>query len=314
MNDDDPIVLAEVDKRYGRKKPVLRHLDLRVPAGSTTALLGRNGVGKSTLLKILAGLHPLDGGVARVLGMDPWRQGLAVKAKIGFVPETTAFHPKWRVGDAIELVRSIRKGAWDRDEERRLLGVFDLPERERIGALSKGYRAKLALLLALGHHPAVILLDEPASGLDPVVRREVLASLVDAIHGEGRTVLLSSHVMTDVERLSDRVAFLAGGRIVLEGETEEVRTRAKRVVVGPVSEDSDLADLPGSPRVLRQGSEAVLTYLADGETAAERLRESERFRDVRVTGVNLEDLFVDLLGERAPSAGGATREVEPCVV
>lgn len=297
MTESDPIVLAEVEKRYGKKR-VLNRLDFRIPRGSTTALLGRNGAGKSTLLRILAGLLPRDGGEARVLGMDPWRKGLAVKAAIGYVPEATVFHPKWRVEHAIELVRSIRKKRWDREEERRLADVFELPLRERIGNLSKGYRAKLALLLALGHRPEMILLDEPASGLDPVVKREVLASLVDAIHGEGRTVLLSSHVMTDVERLADRVAFLAGGKIVLEGDTEDVRGRAKRIRIGPIAADADLTDLPGSPLVDRRGTEALLTYLDGADSAAAELRATGRFADVTVTGVNLEDLFVDLLGDR----------------
>ena len=225
MSGYEPIVLVEVGKRYG-KKLVLRDLTLKVPEGSTTALLGRNGAGKSTLIRILTGLLPRDGGAARVLGLDPGKKPRDVKAVIGYVPEVTPFNPKWRVRDAIELSKAFRKKTWDDAEEKRLIDAFDLSASEKIGSLSKGYRAKLALLLAFAHKPQVILLDEPASGLDPVVRREVLASLVDAIHGEGRTVLLSSHLMEDVERLADRVAFLDGGRIVLEGETEEVRARS----------------------------------------------------------------------------------------
>jgi ABC-2 type transport system ATP-binding protein len=225
MDGNDPIVLVEVEKRFGRKR-VLRDLTLMVPRGSTTALLGRNGAGKSTLIRILAGLLPRDGGEARVIGIDPGRKPKQVKALTGYVPEATPFHPKWRVKDAIEMSRAFRGRTWDDAEEGRLIEAFALSPKERIGSLSKGYKAKLALLLALAHKPEVILLDEPASGLDPIVRREVLASLVDAIHGEGRTVLLSSHLMEDVERLADRVAFLAGGKIVLEGETEEVRARS----------------------------------------------------------------------------------------
>ncbi|MEN8150687.1 MAG: ABC transporter ATP-binding protein [Planctomycetota bacterium] len=293
MSELDPIVLIEVEKRFGRKK-VHRGLDLAVPRGSVTALLGRNGAGKSTLLQMLTGLMPRDGGEIRVLGMDPWREPLKVKAAVGYVAEHTAFHPKWRVRDTIDLVRSLRKARWDRKEEWRLVDLFELPLGEKIGKLSKGYRAKLALLLALAHRPEVLLLDEPASGLDPIVKREVLASIVDTITEEGRTVLLSSHQMEDVERLADRVAFLAGGRIVLEGCTEEIRTNARRLAVGPIEDDRPLADLPGDPFVARRGREAVLTYLDGTNGAAELL--GERFRDVNEIGVNLEDLFVDLLG------------------
>jgi len=294
MPDIDPITLVEVSKRFGRKR-VLNHLDLTVPRGSVTALLGRNGAGKSTLLKMLTGLMPRDGGAIRVMGMDPWREPKAVKAAVGYVAETTAFHPRWRVRDAIDLVRSVRRKSWDREEEWRLVDAFELPLGARIGSLSKGYRAKLALLLALGHRPETLLLDEPASGLDPVVKREVLASLVDTITDEGRTVLLSSHQMEDVERLADRVAFLSNGKIVLTGDTGEIRGRARRIAVGPIGGRSPLADLPGAPYVSRHGREAVLTYLEGADEAMPALR--ERFRDVNEIGVNLEDLFVDLLGE-----------------
>jgi len=303
MPDQDPIVLVEVEKRYGRKR-VLSGLDLRVPKGGATALLGRNGAGKSTLLKILAGLLPRDGGEARMMGIDPGRKPKAVKARIGYVAESTPFHPRWRVKDAIGLVKAIRKRTWDREEEARLVDAFSLPLRAKIGSLSKGYRAKLALLLALGHKPETILLDEPAGGLDPVVRREVLASLVDTITEEGRTLLFSSHLMEDVERLSDRIAFLAGGKIILEGDAESIRAKARRIAVGPLPKAEPLGDVPGSPLVLRREHEAVLTYLDGAEEAAATLTGSGRFEDVREIGVNLEDLFVDLLSEE--------REEAPC--
>lgn len=287
--------------RFGRRT-VLDEVALTVPAGSTTALLGRNGAGKSTLIRILTGLLPRTAGRVSVLGLDPGRHARAVKARIGYVPETSAFHPRWRVSHAIELTRGLRGRAWDRDEERRLLDVFCLPARERIDRLSKGARAKLALLLALAHRPPVVILDEPASGLDPVVKREVLATLVDAISSEGRTVLLSSHLIEDVERLADRVAFLGEGRILLEGGAEEVRRRARRLVVGPVAPDEALADLPGRPLVRRRGREAVLTYLRDGPEAAHAIRAAERFTHVAEDGINLEQLFVGLLGEEVKEA------------
>jgi ABC-2 type transport system ATP-binding protein len=303
MQASDPIVLAEVGKRYGRNQ-VLKDLDLRVPKGGATALLGRNGAGKSTMLKILTGLLPRDGGEARVMGIDPGKRPKAVKEIIGYVPESTPFHPRWRVKDAIGLVRAIRKDMWIPEEEARLVDAFALPLTAKIGSLSKGYRAKLALLLALGHKPQTILLDEPASGLDPVVRREVLASLVDTITEEGRTLLFSSHLMEDVERLSDRIAFLAGGKIVLEGDAETIRAQARRVAVGPLPKAEPLGEVPGSPLVLRREHEAVLTYLDGATEAADALRASGRFEDVREIGVNLEDLFVDLLSEE--------REEVPC--
>jgi ABC-2 type transport system ATP-binding protein len=228
MRGADPVVLAGLVKSFGRRE-VLTGVDLRVPRGSTTAILGRNGAGKSTLFRILCGILPRSGGEVRTLGLDPAHSAREIKARIGYVAEATPFHPRWRVRDAIGLVRSLRDDDWDGMEESRLREAFALPLRARIGTLSKGERAKLALLLALGHRPELVLLDEPASGLDPVMRREVLATLVDAIHEQGRTLLIASHRMDDVERLADRVAFLSGGRIVLSGEAEEVRARSENL-------------------------------------------------------------------------------------
>jgi ABC-2 type transport system ATP-binding protein len=152
----------------------------------------------------------------------------------------------------------------------------------------------------------VLLLDEPASGLDPIVRREVLLSLIDALTGEGRTVLLSSHLMEDVERLADRLAFLDAGRIVLEGDAEEIRGRARRVTVGPLPHGVDLGPVPGRPQVERRGERAVLTYLEGAEEAARHIRKTGRFTQVDVTGMNLEELYVDLLAKQ--------KEVASCAV
>jgi ABC-2 type transport system ATP-binding protein len=302
MPRDDVVKVVGLEKRYGRKR-VLEGLDLAVPAGSTTALLGRNGSGKTTLLRILSGFMPRNAGKVAVLGLDPARKALRVKERIGTVPDVSPLNLKWRVSDAIGLVRAIRKRRWDAAEERRLVRMFDLPLQARIGTLSKGERAKLALLLALGHRPELLLLDEPASGLDPVVRREVLASLVDAIHEEGRTVLVSSHRMDDVGRLADRVAFLSGGRILLAGETEEIRARARRIEVAPVPAREEI---PGNPLVSLRGEDASLTYVDGGSEAANRLRASGRYRSVEESAMNLEDLFVDLLGNRTEGKKEAT--------
>jgi ABC-2 type transport system ATP-binding protein len=221
----DAITIRDAAAGYGRRA-ILDGLSLAVPEGSVTALLGRNGAGKSTLFRLLLGLLPRRRGEVFVLGLDPARAALAVKERTGFVPESADLNPRFRVRDVIALVRGLRRRRWDDAEERRLAAVFDLPPRTRIGALSKGMKAKLTLLLALAPRPDLLLLDEPASGLDPVVRREVLSALVDEIAREGRTVLMASHRMDDVERLADRVAFLDGGRIVRAGPVEAVRAEA----------------------------------------------------------------------------------------
>ncbi len=223
MSTAEPITIQGLKKRYG-KKQVLTGVTLSVPRGVTTALLGRNGAGKTTILRILAGLLPRNGGEVSVAGLDPWKQAIRVKAITGYVPDAPMFHPRWRVRDAMSLVKSARRRSWDEREARRLAETFQLAGSDRIGALSKGARAKLSLLLALSHHPEVVLLDEPASGLDPLSRKEVLGTLVEIMEREGAAILISTHRLDDVERLAERVAFLKGGEIVAEGLTEELRT------------------------------------------------------------------------------------------
>ena len=236
----EPIRIEGLSKRYGRKR-ILEEVTLSVPPGVTTALLGRNGAGKTTILRILAGLLPRNGGAVSVAGIDPGKHAKRVKAVTGYVPDVPVFHPRWRVRDAIGLVRSARKRRWDDAEAKRLRDAFDLAPASRIGDLSKGARAKLSLLLALAHRPEVVLLDEPASGLDPLSRKEVLGSLVDIMEREGTAILISTHRLDDVERLAERVAFLKDGEIVVEGVTEELR--AGRGVPEAILEHPGLAEL-----------------------------------------------------------------------
>lgn len=240
MQRAEPILIQGLNKRFGRKQ-VLSSVTLSVPRGVTTALLGRNGAGKTTLLRILAGLLPRNGGAVSVAGIDPGKHSKRVKAVTGYVPDVPVFHPRWRVRDAVDLVMSARRNRWDSEEAKRLQDVYGLAPSDRIQDLSKGARAKLSLLLALAHRPEVVLLDEPASGLDPVSRKEVLGSLIDIMEREGTAILISTHRLDDVERLAERVAFLKDGEIVVEGVTEELR--AGRGVPEASLEHPGLAEL-----------------------------------------------------------------------
>jgi ABC-type multidrug transport system ATPase subunit len=292
----DSVVLERVRKRFERRE-VLREVNWRVPAGSTTALFGRNGAGKTTLIRMLLGVLPCDGGRLSVLGLDPARKPRAVKARVGHVSESMPFHPRWRVEDALDLVQSIRGRAWQPRLARELMEAFQLPGRARIHHLSRGQRIQLGLVLALGHRPELVLLDEPVAGLDPVVQRDVLASLVDAVHRDGRTIVLASHRLDDVERLADRVAFLHQGRMVLEGPLDALRQEARRLAVRPAAPPEFFVDLPGRPFVKREGDRAVLTYLEGAREAETALRASGRFEEVEVERLNLETLYLDVLGE-----------------
>ena len=226
--------------RFGRKR-VLEGLNLDVPSGSVTALVGPNGAGKSTLLRILVGALVPNGGRASVLGLDPAREGPRVRARAGYVPDRFEV-PRWMRGR--DWLRFLARfyASWSVDEEQRLLGLLQLDPSDKIADLSKGARAKLALVAALAHRPKLLLLDEPFSGLDVSARDAIATAIFGHLREESRTVLFVSHSLSDVERLADRIAILEGGRVVRAGELETVA----RAAGGGVDLQSALRAVPAS--------------------------------------------------------------------
>lgn len=197
--------------RFGRRR-VLDGLDLDVARGSVTALVGRNGAGKSTLLRVLVGALVPDGGATRVLGLDPSRQGARVRARVGYVADRLDV-PAWVRGrDWLAFVAQFHP-KWNAECELRYVELLELDVATKVAEMSKGTRAKLALVAALAHEPDVLLLDEPFSGLDSVVRRSISTAVLTSLRDDARTVLLVSHSLSDVERLADRVAILTEGRV-----------------------------------------------------------------------------------------------------
>lgn len=206
---------------FGRRR-VLDGVDLEVPAGQVTALLGKNGAGKSTLFRILTGVMSHRSGSVRVLGLDPRCDGPTIRLRVGIVPERLEL-PRWmRVADHFDFLEPFFP-TFDRAEVARLLLRLELDPRAKVATLSKGERAKHALVAALAHRPEVLLLDEPFSGLDPIVRHDVLEVVLGHLREDGRTVLLVSHSMADVERIADRVVILDEGKVKFSGDVEDVR-------------------------------------------------------------------------------------------
>jgi ABC-2 type transport system ATP-binding protein len=224
--------------RFGRRF-VLDDLALEVPRGSVTALVGRNGAGKSTLLRVLVGALVPDAGHARVLGIDPAREGARVRARCGYVPDRIEVATWMRGTDWLAFVARFYP-TWSAADAQRWIGAVELDARQRVCDMSKGARTKLALVAALAHAPELLLLDEPFSGLDVGVRRAVTTAVLTSLRDEARTVLLVSHSIRDVERIADRVAVLDGGRIVRAGDIEDV-ARAEH---GALDLESTLLALP----------------------------------------------------------------------
>jgi ABC-2 type transport system ATP-binding protein len=214
------IELHRVSKTYPGKV-ALDHLSLTVPVGAIFALLGDNGAGKSTTIRILNGLTPADGGRARVLGCDAWDDAALLRGRIGYVPERPKFYDWMSVREVGWFISGFQAAGYF-DRYLNLTRQFLLEPRARVSTLSKGQYAKVALALALAVDPEVLILDEPTSGLDLLVRREFLASMV-RLAGQGRTILICSHQVAEIERIASHVAFLHAGKVLLTATMDQLR-------------------------------------------------------------------------------------------
>src|ERR1700744_255331 len=225
-------------KRFG-KATALDGLDLVVRTGEVHAFLGPNGAGKTTTIRVLLGLLRKDGGAARLLGGDPWREATALHARLAYVPGDVTLWPGLTGGEIIDLLGRLR-GGMDAQRRDALIERFALDPAKKARAYSKGNRQKVALIAALASNAELLLLDEPTSGLDPLME----AAFRDCITGErrhGRTVLLSSHILAEAEALSDRVTISRGGRTAETGTLAELRHLTRTTVdaelAAPVSLD-----------------------------------------------------------------------------
>ena len=226
---DHAIETERLTCRYGRTRAVA-DLTMHVPTGSIYALLGPNGAGKTTTLKALMNLRPPASGVARVLGVDSRALGPADLARIGYVSENQRIPSNLTIGEVEAFCRPWYP-TWDAALATELRERFGLDPRARIKTLSRGTRLKVQCLLALAPRPRLLILDEPFSGLDPVVRDDLTTGVLSLADRDGWSVLLTSHEMDDVERLADHVGFLAGGALLVEEPMQTLLARFRRVEV-----------------------------------------------------------------------------------
>src|SRR5690349_12754897 len=218
---DEPVIAVAGLSRRFKSKLALDDVNLNIERGQVFGLVGANGAGKTTLIKHVLGLLKAESGTVRVFGLDPVTDPVGVLSRVGFLSEDRDL-PGWmRVDELIRYTRAFHRN-WDAAYAGRLREQFQLDPVARIKQLSRGELAKAGLLVALAHRPELLVLDEPSSGLDPVVRREMLEAIVRTVADEGRTVFFSSHLLDEIERVSDRVAMMAGGRVVLQGRLDEI--------------------------------------------------------------------------------------------
>ncbi len=307
LGDDDRsrylIDLRDLHKKHGHTT-ALAGLTLQVPRGAVCALLGVNGSGKTTALKLLLGMARPDRGTGWVFGrrIDCENDSVEIRRRTGFVTETKELYQHLTVQRSIQVTRKFYP-RWRDDLEQRLLQEFALPPKQRVTALSKGMRAKLALLLACCRGAELLVLDEPTDGLDPAAAEQLLQSLLGLVADEAVTVLLSSHQLHEVERVADRVAILHAGRVVLHGELDDLRRRVRRVRLVLPDERSATPEVPAhiiALHVERQGRVwSVLVAGAqdgDAERWGEELAARSAATSVEFHPVGLRELFLAVSG------------------
>jgi ABC-2 type transport system ATP-binding protein len=233
-------------KRYGSTW-ALHDCELTIPPGSVTALVGPNGAGKTTLLQLAVGLIEPTTGAVSVLGHDPRADALTVLPRVGFVAQDHPLPRRLTIGETLRLGRELNP-SWNDAVAQRRIDELGLSRRQRIGTLSGGQQAQVALTLALAKQPQVLLLDEPVASLDPLARREFLTGVLQAVTETGITVVLSSHIVADLERICDRIIILADGRPQLFGPIEDILA-GHRLLTGP---RTDAASVNRVHRVIRE--------------------------------------------------------------
>ena len=293
------VELSGVTKRYGTATAI-NDLTLTIPRGTTLGLIGPNGAGKSTTIRILLGLLAPTAGVVRVLGLDVATDAPRIRRRVGYVPERHDIYPWMSIGEVIRFTQVFYE-TWDQSLCNEMIDLFKLDLRKKVKHLSKGMLVKLGLLLAVSHRPELLILDEPTTGLDPIVQEDFLDGVLQTICHNRCTVLFSSHNLGDVRRLADSVCILREGKIIVQRGVDELLAAAKRVRA--VLSDGHLPRwVP--PRTLWQQvqrREWMLTIDDFNPEILEQLKAENPVESIEIFDLSLGDLFRDyILGESVP--------------
>jgi len=290
---DTIIQTVNLHKQF-KDTQVLTGLNLQVKAGQVVGLLGTNGSGKTTLIKCILGLLKATSGTSTVFGQNSWDINAAAKSRLGYVSQDFVLIP-WMTVKSITEYTGAFYDQWDQDFVTHLIKEWKLSETQRVGALSVGQRQKLAVIIALGHHPELLVLDEPVASLDPVARRQFLQSLIEFTEEEENTILFSTHITSDLERVASHLAFLDNGKVGYFGELDSLKHQVKRI---RITAEQDLPlnlNIPGTLRSQIDGKHALLA-VKDFDALTLQTLSNELHATTTVEDLNLEEIFLELSG------------------
>ncbi len=293
---NDVLEFRNVVRAYVRGVPVLNGVTFSVAEGEVVGLLGRNGSGKTTLIHIAMGMLFPQGGTVRVFGLSPTERAVEVKKRIGYVAEDQVLPRTSSIAELIAFHRYLFP-RWDAVLERQILDRFSLHTKSKILGLSKGQARAVALLCAVCHRPELLILDEPAAGLDPAARREFLEVAIQFLNRAGATILYSSHYMDDIERLGSRAVMLDEGKVFLDAGVDRLREEYCVVLIPArsVSDAEILTRVPGYLRARRHYGDWHTVFHGSPEAVKKLLEQSLGSNGIRCARTNLEELFVELM-------------------
>jgi len=293
---DRAIQAQHLVKRFRGGVTAVDGVDLEIPRGAVYGLIGRNGAGKTTLLRLMMGLLRPSEGSVRVLGAELLDAPRAHRARVAYVSQQQPL-PAWMTLDELGRYLSHFYDAWDPVYARALADRFGLEDDRPIGAMSGGEQRKASLLLALAARPEVLLLDEPAAGLDPIARRGLIEELVDVLaSGRDCTVVLSTHIIADLERIAESVGIMDRGRLVASDRLDALQSGTRRVQV-IVEGEPRAVEIPGALRTTREGPVTTAIVRLSDPSALDKLGATPGLR-VNVFPLGLEDIFVELFGQQ----------------
>jgi len=285
----------------------VKDLDLAVKRGAVYGLIGRNGSGKTTTLRLLLGLLRLDRGMTQILGCNFWQDSRSVRQRVAYVSQTQRLPGDMSLEDLCRSLKYFYQN-WDQAHARNLANRWELPWKRPVGSFSNGEHCRAALLLAFATRPEVLVLDEPAAGFDPVARRELINQILDAVtQSNGCTVLLSTHIVSDLERMADHIGIIDHGRLALSMPLEDLLNQTKRVqIIFEMGESPDQFAVPGALRTRCEGTvlNAVVRWTNGSEL--ETLRASTTAR-IQVFPMGLEEIFMEFFGNRNAEGESPTK-------
>jgi ABC-2 type transport system ATP-binding protein len=289
------IALNQVSRAFHKTERVLENLDLNIEQGEIVGLIGRNGSGKTTLIQLLMGMLQPQSGSVKVFGLDPIAEPVSVKERIGYVAETQILPGSMHIQEVFAIYEDLYP-KWDQFLADELTERFELPNNRKVHTFSKGQARSLALLLALAVRSELLILDEPAGGMDPAARRDFLRTSIEHAAASGTTILFSSHQMTDVERLASRVLLLHEGRIALDRPVEDLAEQFALATVPVQLQYEPIKDFDGYVGTRRGSDSMSVLFERTAQDLQAEMNQTFGESVGQCRNIPLEELFIEFVG------------------